>query len=103
MNINTREDAKEISDKKIYISRSDFPDKDAFYLVDLIGFNVKDESDNCYGYVRDIIKLPTNDSLLIDYNNKELMIPIIDDFIKFFDYDNKCVIIKNSDIFINLC
>ena len=31
------------------------------------------------------------------------MIPIIDDFIELFDYDNEVVIIKNSNIFIEEC
>ena len=33
----------------------------------------------------------------------QIMIPIIDDFIKLFDYENEIIIIKNSDIFIREC
>jgi ribosomal 30S subunit maturation factor RimM len=56
-----------------------------------------------YGKVIDVINLPTNNSLLISHDNKEIMIPIIDDFIKLFDYENEIIIIKNSDIFIKEC
>ena len=56
-----------------------------------------------YGKVIDVINLPTNNSLLINYDNREIMIPIIDDFIKLFDYENEIIIIKNSDIFIKEC
>ncbi len=45
----------------------------------------------------------TNNSLLISYDNREIMIPIIDDFIKLFDYENEIIIIKNSDVFIKEC
>ena len=50
-----------------------------------------------------IINLPTNDSLIFIYKDKEIMIPISDDFIELFDFKNKVVIVKNSDIFINKC
>ena len=101
--VDSIENAKILVDKKLFVSRIDFPDSDAFYLVDLIGFLAKDESNNIIGKVKDIINLPTNDSLLIEYNDKEVMIPIIDDFIELFDYDAKYVIIKNSNTFINKC
>ena len=96
-----REEAEINSNRIIYISREDFLDKNDFYLVDLIGFTVKNELNELYGKVKDVINLPTNDSLLIEYKNKEILIPIIDDFIVLFDYDNNYVIIKNSDTFIN--
>ena len=101
--IDSIENTKDIIDKKLFVSRIDFPKANTFYLVDLIGFVVKDESNNIVGNVKDIINLPTNDSLLIGCNNKEIIIPIIDDFIVLFDYNEKYVIIKNSDTFINKC
>ena len=101
--IDSIENTKDIIDKKLFVSRIDFSKTDTFYLVDLIGFLVKDESNNIVGNVKDIINLPTNDSLLIDCNNKEIIIPIIDNFIVLFDYNEKYVIIKNSDTFINKC
>lgn len=101
--INCREDAEKILNRRIYVSRNDFPDSSTFYLVDLIGFVVRDKSGNIYGKVKDVINLPTNNSLLIDYNDKEILIPIIDNFIKLFDYENRMIIIKNSNIFINKC
>jgi len=100
-------DSRELSEvlirKKIYISRKDFPDNKDFYLVDIIDFNVIDINKNNLGIVIDVVNLPTNNSLLIEYNNKEIMIPIIDDFIELFDFENKEIIIKNSNIFIEKC
>ena len=100
-------DSRELSEvlvrKKIYISRKDFPDNKGFYLVDIIDFNVIDINKNSLGIVIDVINLPTNNSLLIEYDNKEIMIPIMDDFIELFDFKNKEIIIKNSNIFIEKC
>ena len=101
--INDREQAKHICNRKLYVSRQDLSNKKGYYLIDLIGFLIKDEFDVDYGNVIDVINLPTNNSLLINYNDKEIMIPIIDDFIELFDYENEVIIIKNSDIFIKEC
>ena len=101
--INSREDAELVSNRKLYVSRSDFPDNDGGYLVDLIGFRVLDEMKVNYGRVVDIINLPTNDALLINYKNKEIMIPIIDNFIKLFDFESKLIVVKNSESFLNKC
>ena len=95
--IDSRNESECFSNGRIYVSRADFD------LVDLIGFMVKDEFGLEYGEVRDIINLPTNDSLIFFYKEKEIMIPISDDFIELFDFKHKVVIVKNSDIFINKC
>ena len=102
-NIIDRNCAQDICGKRIYICRKDLPDKKGTYLIDLIGFLVIDRFNMNYGKVIDIIHLPTNDSLLIDYNGREIMIPIIDDFIELFDYEDEVVIVKNSDVFIKEC
>ena len=101
--IDSRDLSEDLKNKKIYISRKDFPDSKDFYLIDIINFKVFDIDNNNLGIVIDVINLPTNNSLLIKYNNKEIMIPIIDDFIELFDFRNKEVIVKNSNIFIEKC
>ena len=73
------------------------------YLVDLIGFFVKDEFGKNCGKVIDVINLPTNNALLINCENKEIMIPIIDQFIKLFDYENEVIVVKNSSVFLEEC
>ena len=101
--INSRNQSEFFSNTTIYASRADFDSAQDLYLVDLIGFMVKDELGLEYGKINDVINLPTNDSLIFIYKDKEIMIPISDDFIELFDFKNKVVIIKNSDIFINKC
>ena len=101
--IDSRNESENFSNRTIYASREDFNEAQDLYLVDLIGFIVKDEFGLEYGKVKDIINLPTNDSLIFDYREKEILIPISDDFIELFDSKNKVVIVKNSDIFINKC
>ena len=97
LNINDRNNAEQLNGKKIYLSRNAFPvlKNSQYYLNDIIGFNIKDENDCLYGTVLDVIQLPTNNSILFNYNDKEVIIPIIDDFVALFDVENDVVIIKN--------
>ena len=62
--IDSRNESEGFSNGRIYVSRADFDNAKDLYLVDLIGFMVKDEFGLEYGEVRDIINLPTNDSLI---------------------------------------
>ena len=102
ISINDRMKAESFNESKIFLSRKEFPklEKGNFYLIDVLGFNVIDEYDCNYGKVLDIIILPTNNSILINYNNKEIIIPIIEEFVKLFDFDNKIVIVKNIEGFL---
>jgi len=88
-----------IKSKIIFILRDNFPKlaENKFYLVDLIGCIIKDKDNLKLGKVIDVISLPTNDSMLINDNNKdEHLIPIMNDFIKLFDLDNKEVVIQDT-------
>ena len=102
-NVNDRVDAELLNGKKIHLSRKNFPllKGNNFYLTDVIGFDINDSNGKKYGFVLDIIKLPTNDSILFSYNNKDIMIPIIDDFIELFDFKNRTLIIKNFEGFLS--
>jgi len=104
--VDNRNSASALKNKILFISRIKFPElnnKDEFYLIDLINFNVKDEFGNDCGIVKDIINLPSNDSLIINFNGKEIMIPILDNFIKLFDFKNKLIIIKDCEVFLSKC
>ena len=104
--IDDRNSADSLKNKILFISRTKFPElnnKNEFYLIDLINFKIKDEFDNDCGIVNDIINLPSNDSLIINFSGKEIMIPILDNFIELFDFENKLILIKNCEVFLNKC
>ena len=97
LNINNRNKAELLNGKKIYLSRDEFPilKDNQYYLNDIIGFDIKDEDGCIYGTVLDVIQFPTNNSILFSYNDNEIIIPIIDDFIELFDFENNILIIRN--------
>jgi 16S rRNA processing protein RimM len=91
--------------KEIFVSRYDFAEldkDDKFYLSDLIGFKVIDENDNEYGKVIDILNTAASDIIIIDYKNKEIMIPAVDQYVALFDFENKLIKVNDIKSFIEL-
>ena len=78
------------------IPRSDFPELETeeYYLNDLIGYTLLDKTNNNYGCVDDIFHFPANDVLSVSLNDKEYLIPIIDDIILNIDHDSRLIIIN---------
>ena len=94
--IDTRDDAEKLSSLFLEISRKDLPKlKDGeFYLNDLIEFNIYDKSRNKYGVVINIFQFPANNVLVVLYDNKEQLIPIIDDVVLDIKHNKKEIIIN---------
>ena len=90
-NIDSKESASKLSKKKIFILRHQMPklNKGEYYLVDLIGCTVLSDKNEKIGNVDDITSLPANDVIIVKNDNKEYLIPLIDDIIKFIDIKNK--------------
>ncbi len=89
----TRNDAEKLRGVEIYIQRINFPqlaDED-FYLVDLIGFVAIDEKGEKIGEIVDIMENPANDIFIIKNGDNEHLIPIVDEFVRLFDFENKRV------------
>ena len=77
------------------VHRADLPElkKDEYYLNDLLGFSVCDELKNKYGIVINVFQFPANDVLAIIHNDKEQLIPLIDDVIIDIKHDDKIILI----------
>ena len=52
-----------------------------------------DKSDNSYGDVINVLHFPANDVLTVFWNEKEYLIPIIDDIILDVSHNSKQIII----------
>ena len=100
--LDNRESCSFLLKKEIYVSRSNFPDinEDEFYINDVIGFDVQNETGKAYGFLKDILLIASREILLVEYQNKDIMIPNVEDFVKLFDFENKIVIINNLEQFI---
>jgi len=93
--IDTIEEGEKLRGNILSILRSDLPklNKDEYYLNDLIGYHLIDSSNKNYGIVSDVLAFPANNVLSVTLENKEYLIPLIDDVIVEINQDNKKIII----------
>jgi len=98
-NINDRNSAELLRNFTLSVCRDEFPETVAeeFYLIDLIGFSVVDQAGKKVGEISEIMENPANDILMISDGNKEHLIPLVDDFVTFFDFEKKQVTINLID------
>ncbi len=73
-----------------------------FYFHEIIGFSVEDENHGNIGIINDILELPEQSLLQIIYNEKEILIPIVDEIVKSVDSDNKTIYINAPEGLIEL-
>ena len=70
-------------------------------MNDIIGFKLFNEEEEI-GLILDVLLLPSANYILVNYSNKEILVPVLDEYIKFFDFDEQIVIMKNIEGFLNL-
>lgn len=76
--VNEPESAKKISKRVIYLPKSARPKsrKGEFYDDEIIGFDVSDETLGALGKITDVTQTGLNKLLVVEYNKKEILIPI---------------------------
>ena len=103
-NVNDRNEAVKLRNYVLYVSRSSFPDakKDDIYFVDLIGCKVYDRHEKFIGIAKDIAHFAEdNHILIVENDSKEFMIPLNNDLMKFFDVNEKYIVIDIIDGLLN--
>lgn len=94
--VNTIEDAEKLRNKVIYIDRKDvdLPD-DRYFIDDLIGCSVFDaDTDSPLGTLTDVSETGANDVWHITKNNKEYLLPVIDEVIVSVDVEEEIILIR---------
>ncbi len=94
--IDSNAEAENIVGKNIYID-SDMDDDINFIGKNLIGFSVETESGKQVGKLKDIMWLPANDVYIILKDGKELLVPILDEFIVALIIEDKKLIIADIE------
>ena len=62
-----------------------------------LGFDVFNESKEKIGFVKDSYEIPGNPLLLIEMDEKEVMVPISEEFIQLFDIENRKIVVCRID------
>lgn len=93
---NTTDDVKKIMNYEIKIKKEQLKklEKNSYYVFDIIGLEVYDESGTYIGQIKDIITNMANDVYVIAKpGKKELLVPAIGRYIQKVDIENKIMII----------
>ena len=94
--IDSHAEAENIIGKTIYI-HSEKDDNINFIGENVIGFSVETESGKKAGILKDVMWLPANDVYIIFKDGKELLVPVLDEFIISLNMDDKKLIIADVD------
>lgn len=94
--INSRDEAELLRKAEILIEEKDLiqPEKDEYYVHDLIGCRVYSENEDDIGVVSDVIQMTSNDVYVVKSKDDiEVLIPATKDVIKNVDIKEKKIII----------
>lgn len=92
-NINSIDEAKRYIGYDIYIDRQDAKqlENNEYYIPDLIGMRLLDQDQKELAVVVDVIDNMSQAKLVVKKNNKEYIIPMVSEFIKKIDLNNKTI------------
>lgn len=92
--INSIEEAEKIVNADVFLPLKALPKLkgNQFYYHDVIGYEIKDiTSGNTIGSLKAIYESTGQDLFAIEFEGKEILIPIVDDFIHQLNHDQKCI------------
>lgn len=103
--INSEEEADRIIGSEVYLPLSMLPELEGnqFYFHEIVGFTAKDTNIGIIGTITEI-----NDSgaqaifIITNKDEKEILIPIIDEFIEEVDRINKTIVLKTPEGLVDL-
>ena len=102
--VESEQEAKNITGKTIYLPQEyePVPQGDEFYNDELIGFEVIDSEHGSIGVLENIMEAPAQDVFEISHpSGKEIMIPVLGNFIVEIDRKNKILKLEAPEGLIN--
>lgn len=97
--VNDIERARELAATRMFLPLEQLPDlgKDNFYLHEIIGFTVIDETAGRLGEIKTIYEANGNRLAGMDYREREVLVPLNKDFIRKLDKKKKEVFMALPD------
>ncbi|MFA5974326.1 MAG: ribosome maturation factor RimM [Lentimicrobiaceae bacterium] len=104
LDVDSTEDASLLAGCEIYIPVGLLPKQKSaqLYSIEIEGFTVIDANHGETGTVRTVLEMPQQSLLVIDFNGKEILVPIVDEIVKKIDRKNKIIHIEAPEGLIDL-
>jgi len=102
--IDTPEDAKaNLAGGYVTVARRDVPPppKGSYYVFDLIGCTVIDESGRCWGEVTDVLEMPSTDVYQVRSDSGELLIPAVRDFVVDVRLRDRAIVVRHIEALVS--
>ena len=102
--VDSEEDADSILGSELYLPLEFLPKLtgNKFYFHEIIGFDIEDINHGYVGVVTGVNDSSAQPLFEINANGTEIFIPMIDDFIKKVDRDNKKIVVETPEGLIDL-
>ena len=102
--VESENDAKKLLKKSVYLPDEILSDLDegSFYDHEISGFKVIDQEKGEIGEIDTVIDLTSNPLLRIEFNEKEILIPIFEGLVQKVDRENKILYISAPEGLIDL-
>jgi len=100
--INSPEEAARLTNRHLAVTADQLVKlpKGTYYVFDLIGCEVFDETGVRIGEVVDVEQYPANDAYVIRTdNNEEVLFPAVLEFVKEIDAEHRKIIVRNAGLF----
>lgn len=97
--VNSFENADKLVGNALYLPLTQLPelDEDQFYYHDIINYQVIDNDKGALGTIANVYALPHQDLIAMNYQNKEVLIPITDDIVTKVDHKKKELYVELPD------
>ena len=91
-NVETPEEANFLKALDVYLPSELIEEKSIF---DTIGFEIlDDDTGETIGVVNDILESAMQDVIVFNKDNEEKMVPVVEEFIKYIDWENSRIFVK---------
>ncbi|HET9486178.1 MAG TPA: ribosome maturation factor RimM [Chryseosolibacter sp.] len=102
--VNTAEEAQDISKSALYLPKSSRPKsgRGEFYDDEVIGFDVEDTAVGLLGKITDIVQAGPNKLLSVDFQGKEVLVPLNSPFIGSINKSRKKITVTLPDGFLDI-
>ena len=98
------EEAEKLINKDLYLPLESLPELDGtdFYYHEIIGFTLYDQTNTEVGIIKSINDASAQALFEIEIHNKEILVPIVDEWILEVDRENKAILVEIPEGLIDL-